>query len=36
MRSVTGIRFGQMPMSPPRVLAETTTRREEPAVAMSS
>ena len=36
MRSVTGIRFGQMPMSPPRVLAETSARREEPAVAMSS
>src|SRR4029079_17995334 len=30
MRSVTGIRFGQLPMSPPRVLAELTAKREEP------
>jgi CO/xanthine dehydrogenase Mo-binding subunit len=36
MRSATGVRFGQLPMSPPRVLAELEARREEPAVAMSS
>src|SRR4029450_13193028 len=29
MRSVTGVRFGQLPMSPPRVLAELEARREE-------
>jgi len=36
MRSVTGVRFGQLPMSPPRVLAELTAKREEPVVALSS
>ena len=36
MRSATGVRFGQRPMSPPRVLAELEARKEEPAVAMSS
>jgi CO/xanthine dehydrogenase Mo-binding subunit len=36
MRGATGVRFGQLPMSPPRVLAELEARKEEPAVAMSS
>jgi CO/xanthine dehydrogenase Mo-binding subunit len=31
MRSVTGIRFSQLPMSPPRVLAELMAKRQEPA-----
>ena len=36
MRAATGVRFGQLPMSPPRVLAELEARKEEPAVALSS
>jgi len=36
MRSVTGVRFGQLPMSPPRVLAELTAKHEEPEIALSS
>jgi CO/xanthine dehydrogenase Mo-binding subunit len=36
MRSATGVRFGQLPMSPPRVLAELEARSEIPAVAMTS
>jgi len=36
MRGATGVRFGQLPMSPPRVLAELEARKEEPAVALSS
>ena len=36
MRSATGVRFGQLPMSPPRVLAALEAKREEPEVAMSS
>src|SRR5262245_11037882 len=36
MRAATGVRFGQLPMSPPRVLAELAARKEEPATAMSS
>jgi CO/xanthine dehydrogenase Mo-binding subunit len=35
MRGATGVRFGQLPMSPPRVLAELEARKEEPAVALS-
>jgi CO/xanthine dehydrogenase Mo-binding subunit len=36
MRGATGVRFGQLPMSPPRVLAELEARKEEPAAALSS
>jgi len=36
MRGATGVRFGQLPMSPPRVLAELEARKAEPAVALSS
>src|SRR5262245_33367742 len=37
MRGATGVRFGELPMSPPRVLAQLdAARKEEPAVAMSS
>jgi CO/xanthine dehydrogenase Mo-binding subunit len=36
MRGATGVRFGQLPMSPPRVLGELEARKEEPAVALSS
>ena len=36
MRGVTGVRFGQLPMSPPRVLAEMEARREESSVVGSA